>query len=206
MAPKSGQVLVVDDNRINRMKLARSLEQQGHRVLIAENGQQALELLRAQPCDLLLLDILMPEMDGYQLLSVLKQDRALRELPVIVISAVDDMDSVVTCIKMGAQDYLPHSYDPVLLKARIDACLEKKWLRDQEIEYLRNVARLTAAAAAVEARTFDPESLADVSARSDELGQLARIFKRMVRDVYAREQRLKQQVQELLVKVDEAWW
>jgi sigma-B regulation protein RsbU (phosphoserine phosphatase) len=126
-----GHLLIVDDNRMNRIKLTRSIEQQGHRTAQAENGRQALEMLKGQSFDLVLLDIIMPEMNGYQVLEHMKQDDALREIPVVVISAVDQLDSVVQCIEMGAEDYLPKSFDPVLLRARIGACLEKKRLRDE---------------------------------------------------------------------------
>jgi DNA-binding response OmpR family regulator len=123
---------------------------------------------------------------------------------VIVISAMDDLDSIVKGIELGAEDYLPKTFDPVMLRARIGACLEKKRLRDQEVDYLRNVARVTDAAAAVETETFDSQTLADVAARSDALGQLARVFSRMASEIYAREQRLKQQVQQLRIELDEA--
>jgi DNA-binding response OmpR family regulator len=125
-------------------------------------------------------------------------------MPVIVISALEEMESVITCIAMGAEDYLPKPFDPVLLKARIGACLEKKRLRDQEVEYLRQVAQLTDAAAAVEAEIFDLDSLTEVAGRPDALGQLARVFQRMAREVYTRQQRLKQQVQELRIELNEA--
>ncbi len=134
-----GRILVVDDNRLNRLKLARGLALQGHDVSLAENGQQAMEMLREQPFDLMLLDIVMPEMDGYQVLARVKGEEELRDIPVIVISAVDEMDSIVKCIEMGAEDYLPKPFDPVLLRARIGASLEKKWLRDQEQAYLKQL-------------------------------------------------------------------
>jgi adenylate cyclase len=134
-----GRILVVDDNRINRLKLARGLDLQGHTVSLAEDGQQAIEMLREQSFDLMLLDIVMPEMDGYQVLAHVKGDEDLRDIPVIVISAVDEMDSIVKCIEMGAEDYLPKPFDPVLLRARIGASLEKKWLRDQEQAYLKEL-------------------------------------------------------------------
>lgn len=139
MKDAHGHILVVDDNRVNRFKLARGLEQQGHTVALAENGQQALEMARAQSFDLMLLDIVMPEMDGYQVLEHIKRDSSLRDIPVIVISALDEMESVVRCIKMGAEDYLPKPFDPVLLRARIEASLEKKRLRDQEQAYLEQL-------------------------------------------------------------------
>ena len=133
---KGGYILVVDDNRMNRLKLAHSLERQGHTVASAENGQQALDMIQAQSFDLVLLDIIMPKMDGYQVLERVKGDNTLRDIPIIVISAIGEMDSVARCIKMGAEEYLPKPFNPVLLKARIGACLEKKRLRDQEQAYL----------------------------------------------------------------------
>jgi len=204
MPHRPGHILIVDDNRLNRLKLAHGLRQEGHTSSEAEDGRQALEMIQTQPFDLVLLDIIMPELDGYQVLEEMKGNSQLRDIPVIVISALDEMDSIVKGIKMGAEDYLPKPFDPVLLKARISACLEKKWLRDQELEYLQQVARLTDAAAAVEAGTFDPGGLAEVAQRPDELGQLARVFESMAREVYAREQRLKQQLQELRIEIDEA--
>ncbi len=186
------------------MQLKRSLEQQGHTVALAENGRQALEMLYAGRFDLVLLDILMPEMDGFEVLACLKADPARRDLPVIVISALDQMDGVIRCIGMGAEDFLPKPFDPLLLRARLGACLEKKQLRDQEVEYLQQVARVTAAAAAVETGQYAPSSLDEVAARPDALGQLGRVFQRMAREVYAREQSLKQQVQELRIQIDEA--
>jgi DNA-binding response OmpR family regulator len=186
------------------MQLKRSLEQQGHTVALAENGRQALEMLDAGRFDLVLLDIVMPEMDGYEVLARLKGDPARRDLPVIVISALDEMQSVIRCIGMGAEDYLAKPFDPLLLRARIGASLEKKRLRDQEVEYLQQVARVTAAAAAVEAGQFTLASLDEVAARPDALGQLGRVFQGMAREVYAREQSLKQQVQDLRIQIDEA--
>src|SRR5512136_283697 len=185
------------------MQLKRSLEQLGHMVALAENGSQALEMLGQGDFDLVLLDILMPEMDGFQVLARLKGDPARRDVPVIVISALEEMDSVLRCIAMGAEDFLPKPFDPLLLRARLGACLEKKRLRDQEVEYLQQVAHVTAAAAAVEAGQFTPESLDIVAARPDALGQLGRVFQRMAREVYAREQSLRQQVQELRIQIDE---
>jgi CheY-like chemotaxis protein len=199
-----GDLLVVDDNELNRDMLSRRLERLGYRVFSVESGQQALTIVQLIAFDLILLDIMMPEMNGYQVLKQLKTDQHLRNIPVIVLSALDEIDSVVRCIKMGAEDHLPKPFDPVLLRARIGACLEKKRLRDLELEYLRQVARLTTAAADVETGSFDAESLADVALRDDQLGQLARVFQRMAREVFAREQRLKQEVQELRIEIDES--
>jgi len=198
-----GHILVADDNRLNRLKLVHSLTLQGHTVSQAESGRQALEMLQSERFDLVLLDILMPEMDGYQVLEQMKNDSTLREIPVIVISAIDEMESIVRCIEMGAEDYLPKPFDPVLLKARAAACLEKKHWRDQELEYLRDVACLTRAAVAVEEDTFSLDSLSGVSARPDELGTLARVFQRMAHEVKAREERLLREVRVLRIRVDE---
>jgi DNA-binding response OmpR family regulator len=143
-------------------------------------------------------------MNGYEVLLRLKGDAAHRDIPVIMISALDEIDSVVRCLEAGAEDYLSKPFNPVVLRARIGASLEKKRLRDAEVEYLRNVAVVTDAAGAVEAGTFIAEDLTEVSQRRDALGQLARVFQRMAREVYAREQRLKQQVQQLRIELDEA--
>ena len=161
-------------------------------------------MIKTQPFDLVLLDIMMPEINGYQVLQHLKSDNDLRNIPVIVISALDELDSVVRCIEMGAEDYLSKPFNPVLLKARIGASLEKKRLRDQEAEYLRNVDLVTSAAVAVEAGEFDPELLTEVAKRPDKLGQLARVFRQMAREVRAREQALTQKVRQLQIKIDRA--
>jgi CheY-like chemotaxis protein len=199
----AGNILVVDDHETNRDMLRRMLEHEGHITAAAENGQQALEMIHARPFDLVLLDVMMPGMDGYEVLRTLKADKALRDIPVIMVSALDQIDSVVQCIELGAEDYLPKPCDLVLLRARIGASLEKKRLRDLEVQYLKHVARLTHAAAAVQDETFEPEMLAEVAARNDELGQLARVFQRMADEIYLREQRLKQQMQELRIVIDE---
>ena len=128
----AGRLLIVEDNAANRDILRRRLEKEGHHVWEAENGVQAIEKLAADQFDLLLLDILMPEMDGFEVLARVKQDPRLTGLPVIMISALGEIQSVVRCIEMGAEDYLPKPFDPVLLRARIGATLEKKRLRDRE--------------------------------------------------------------------------
>jgi adenylate cyclase len=135
-----GYLLVVDDNKVNRLLLGRSLEQQGHRVEMAENGRQALEMMRARPFDVVLLDIEMPEMNGYQVLEKTSTDLELRDIPIIITSALEEIDSVVKCVEMGAEDYLTKPVNPVLLRARIGASLEKKRLRDQQRELIRKFA------------------------------------------------------------------
>lgn len=139
MAGERGHILVVDDHPTNRLKLSLGLKQQGHTVAQAESGRQALEMLRVESFDLVLLDILMPEMDGYEVLREMKSDNDLRNVPVIIISAQDELESVVHGIELGAEDYLPKSFDPVLLKARIEACLEKKRLRDHEQAFFHEI-------------------------------------------------------------------
>ncbi len=135
-----GRLLVVDDNKVNRLLLGRSLDEQGHHVVMVENGQQALDALHRGAVDLVLLDIQMPVMDGFQVLEQLVQDPHLRDIPVIITSATDEIDSVVRCIEMGAEDYLTKPVNPVLLRARINASLEKKQLRDQQQELIRKFA------------------------------------------------------------------
>ncbi|MEO5765323.1 MAG: response regulator, partial [Casimicrobiaceae bacterium] len=134
------RLLVADDNKVNRLLLTRSLELQGHSVASAENGRVALDLLRGERFDLLLLDMEMPEMDGFQVLEQLKNDLQLRDVPVIVTSSLEGIESVVRCIELGAEDYLSKPVNPVLLKARIGASLEKKRLRDQQQELVRRFA------------------------------------------------------------------
>jgi adenylate cyclase len=139
-APTAGTLLIADDNRVNRLLLARGLEQEGHTIVFAEHGREALDLLRQQGFDLMLLDVLMPELDGYKVLAELKDDPHLRDIPVIVTSALDEIDSVVRCLEMGAEDYLTKPVNPVLLNARINASLEKKRLRDQQRELVSKFA------------------------------------------------------------------
>ena len=200
----TASLLIVDDNSMNRIMLSRYTTRLGYQSTLVENGRQALEKLQNESFDLVLLDVQMPEMDGYQVLEQMKAHPYLREIPVIMISAVDELESTVRCIELGAQDYLPKPFNPVLLRARLTACLERKRLRDQEIDYLRQVGQVTAAAAAIKNNTFQTESLDEVASRSDELGQLAQVFQEMALQVYAREQRLQQQVQQLRIEIDQA--
>jgi sigma-B regulation protein RsbU (phosphoserine phosphatase) len=135
-----GKILVVDDNENNRDLLSRHIKGQGYAVATAANGKEAIQMIQTGDYDLLLLDILMPEMNGYEVLQWLK-DNDFRHLPAIAISALDEIDSVVKCIEMGAEDYLTKPFNSVLLRARIEACLEKKRLRDREVEYLAQLAQ-----------------------------------------------------------------
>ena len=135
-------LLVVDDNEDNRYTLSRRLKREGYAKLeTAENGKLALELIRARKVDLILLDIMMPEMNGYEVLEQMKADAELRHIPVIMISAVDEIDSVVRCIELGADDYLAKPFNPTLLRARVGACLEKKRMRDDIVRHVKRMER-----------------------------------------------------------------
>jgi serine phosphatase RsbU (regulator of sigma subunit) len=148
----------VDDVEANRDVLARRLRQQGHQVATVSNGREALERMRAEEFDLVLLDIMMPEMDGYRVLECLRADAALRHVPVIMISAVDEIDSVVRCIELGAADYLSKPFNSVLLKARVHATLARKRLRDREQLYAKSLERELEIGREIQA-SFLPERL-----------------------------------------------
>jgi adenylate cyclase len=139
---EQASILVVDDDPVTRLMLKAGLERDGHQVATAENGSEALDLLRSQSFDVVLLDVLMPQMDGYGVLEQLKGDPNLRHVPVVMVTSVDELDSAVRCIELGADDYLSKPIDPVLLTARVNAGLTKKRLHDVEMEHLEQVARL----------------------------------------------------------------
>jgi sigma-B regulation protein RsbU (phosphoserine phosphatase) len=161
----SPALLVVDDNDDNRFTLTRRLAREGYTNLTsAVNGREALERMRETAFDLVLLDVMMPEMNGYQVLEVMNGDAQLREIPVIMISAVDQIDSVVRCIELGADDYLTKPFNPVLLRARVGASLEKKRLRDEVKASLERLERELGAA------------------RSLQLGMLPRAFPQWSRE------------------------
>jgi two-component system cell cycle response regulator len=204
MTERPGSVLVADDDAVNRLLLARGLERDGHRVRVVADGLEAVEALRDGLFDCVLLDVLMPGMDGYQVLGHIRSEPKFRHIPVIMISALEDVESVVRCIEMGADDYLPKPFDPVLLRARISAGLARKRLHDLEQEYLEQVGHVVAAAADVETGRFESRQLDSVAGRGDALGQLARVFQRMAAEVRSREQRLTQEVQQLRIEIDEA--
>ena len=132
-------ILVVDDNEMNRDVLTRRLKRQDYIIHTAVNGREALDKLASNNIDLMLLDIMMPEMDGIEVLELVKNDEQLRHIPVIMITALDEIKSVAKCIEMGAEDYLPKPFNPVLLMARVTACLEKKQLHDREQQYTHNL-------------------------------------------------------------------
>ena len=204
MSDDAPALLVVDDNEDNRYTLVQRLKRLGYTsVTTAVDGHQALRELRERAFDLVLLDVMMPELNGYEVLERLREDERLRHVPVIMISALDQLESVARCLELGAEDYLSKPFNPVLLRARVGACLEKKRLRDQELRYLQDVARVTSAAAAVEADQFSAETLEEVARRPDALGQLARVFVRMAGEVAAREAQLKKEIQVLQIEIDQ---
>jgi adenylate cyclase len=166
-APARQVILVVDDNEDNRDMLARRLRRQGYEVQTAGGGRAALTALAVGPVDLVLLDVMMPDLDGYAVLERLKADPALRDIPVLMISALDELDSVVRCIQLGAEDYLGKPFDPVLLQARVGACLEKKRLHDQEARQRRELAALN--------QTLE-RRVAEQVAQLERLGRLKRFF------------------------------
>jgi len=164
---QSSSVLVVDDTEMNRDMLCALLEADGHKAAVAENGRLALEAIKKNSFDLILLDVMMPEMNGYQVLEHLKSDVNLRDIPVIVLSALDEIGSVVRCIELGAEDYLPKPFDPVLLRARIGASLEKKRLRDQEAQLRNELAEWN--------KNLE-QRVQDQVTQLDRLGRLKRFF------------------------------
>ncbi|WP_247651398.1 response regulator [Roseovarius autotrophicus] len=189
-APAS--VLIVDDSRVSGRKLAKAVTALGHRTELVSGGTEALGILGEMPFDIVLLDIVMPEMDGYAVLIAMKADVALREIPVIVVSSLDDeIESVARSIELGAEDFLPKNFEPAILRARMNASLARKRFRDRELDYLRDIDTLTEAAQVIEGGAFHPTelNLASVAARDDPLGRLAKIFRSLAEEIYDRERR-----------------
>ena len=168
MNPSEAALLVVDDIEDNRYTLTRRLSREGYTNLTtAANGREALELLQEKPIDLVLLDIMMPEMNGYEVLERLKADPDLRHIPIIMISAVDEIESVIRCIELGAEDYLSKPFNPTLLRARVGASLERKRLHDQ--------VRAQAADLATWNKTLE-KRVADQVAEIERMGRLRRFL------------------------------
>jgi adenylate cyclase len=157
----------VDDNEENRDMLARRLRRQGHEVLTAAGGQSGLDVLARTPVDLVLLDVMMPDLDGYAVLQRIKGDPALRDIPVVMISALEELDSVARCIQLGADDYLGKPFEPVLLQARVGACLEKKRLHDEEQRHRHALAEMN--------QTLE-RRVAEQVGQLERLGRLKRFF------------------------------
>ena len=162
-----GVILIVDDNRENREMLARRLERQGYEVRAASGGGEALARLAAEPADLVLLDVMMPDLDGYEVLARLKADPALRDIPVLMLSSLDEVEGVARCIELGADDFLPKPFNPVILRARVSASLQKKRLRDQEVRHLHELGEWN--------RTLE-RRVEEQVAKVERLGRLKRFF------------------------------
>lgn len=139
---EGASVLVVDDDPVTRQMLSGTLEERGHRVTTADDGRRGLDLVRSERFDVVLLDVLMPHLNGYDVLEHMKGDEELRHIPVVMVTSVDEVESAVRCIELGADDYLSKPIDPVLLTARVNAGLNKKRLHDLERAHLEEVARL----------------------------------------------------------------
>ena len=192
-AALSARVLVVDDSRLSAAKLALAMRALGHEVETADSGAAALRRLRERPFDVVLLDIVMPGMDGFDVLRALKADPALAHLPVIVVSSLEDgLSGAVHAIALGAIDFLSKDFEPEILKARLDASLARKRARDREIEDMRRVAALVEAAGKIESGRFSPETLGldAIAASDDPLGRLSAVFRGMAAEIYRREMRM----------------
>lgn len=193
----TARILVVDDEEGNRDLLRRRLERGGYGVIGAASGEEALAVVAREPVDLILLDMLMPGLDGLAVLERVKGDARTRDLPVIMISALDSLEEIAKCIQAGAEDYLPKPFDPIILRARIASSLARKRWRDQEQEVVRAITVVTDAASAVEAGAYRAGQLADIAQRTDAIGRLARVMDRMATEVQDREARLRGRLQDL---------
>ena len=141
MTNNDALVLIVDDSRLNRLKMSLSVENLGHTAVVAENGSEALEKLSQYPFDLVLLDIEMPILDGFGVLTSMVEHPEYQDIPVIVISASSHMDNIVRAIELGAQDFLPKNFEKILFRARVDACIEKKKLADLRNEHMVQISQ-----------------------------------------------------------------
>ena len=175
-------LLVVDDNEDNRLTLSLQLNGQGyHNITIATNGQEAQSVLSSKPFELVLLDIMMPDLNGYEVLARMRSSPELRNIPVIMISAIGELDSVVHCIELGAEDYLPKPFEPTLLRARVRASLERKWLHDQVVAQAADLAA-QAAELATWNKTLE-QRLADQLAEIERMGKLRRFLSPQIADL-----------------------
>ncbi|WP_328388240.1 response regulator [Streptomyces sp. NBC_00400] len=165
-----GRVLVVDDDRTNRMMLTYRLEMAGLETATSENGLEALQMLRESDFDVVLLDILMPGMDGYATLDLMKHDQQLSRTPVIMMSAVGDLDSVIRCLEMGAEDYLPKPLDHLLLASRVNNILLK--IRLEQVE--QGLDHIADAVKAMVGGALPAGALDQVAGQTDSVGRLAR--------------------------------
>ena len=190
------KALVVDDDALSRKKMTAALRALNIPSQAVASGQDALELIRDRDVDLVLLDILMPGMSGFDVLAALREERLLREVPVLVISGLDQTDDIVRALELGAVDFLPKDVEPAIFRARVSASLEQKRLRDQERHYLDDVARLTDAARSLREGLNEPSGISvdQVSQRQDGLGVLARVFSELATAVHARETQARRRI------------
>jgi len=197
---RAAEILIIDDNLLSRKKLKFAVENLGFSATAVADGEAGLMAVKAKAYDAILLDMLMPGLDGFGVLQRLKSDERLRDMTVIVVSALEnDAESVSLAITLGAEDFLPKDFDPVILNARLKASLQKKQFRDRELEYFSRINALTDAAAKVESGRFDSESLMldDLAQFKDPIGRLAAIFKGMASEIHAREVKLLRRIQTL---------
>ncbi len=183
MTSAADQVLVVDDDRTIRAMLSYRLRQHGIGVVQAEDGETALRLLGEHEFDVVLLDVVMPGMTGLDVLKAIKNDPRRAGLPVVMMSALGDIENVVACLEAKAEDYLPKPLDAHLLLARVDGILLRKRMRELEADYRDNVGRLAEFAAELGVGTADPGRLAGLTSRSDGFGRLAQEFHRIAQIV-----------------------
>jgi DNA-binding response OmpR family regulator/drug/metabolite transporter (DMT)-like permease len=194
------RVLIVDDQGLSRRKMAMAVKHLGREWIEADSGEAALAILQDNDVDLILLDIMMPGMDGFAVLEALRADKRLAVIPVLVISGMDgEMESVARAIELGATDFLPKDFNPVLFKARLESCIERKRLRAIELDHLAQMDRLAAAAQIMESGRFHPGNLQleGVAKRPDAVGRLAGIFVEMAHQVYDRELALQRNIRTL---------
>lgn len=203
VAEHPGRILAVDDDAQNLDVLAQRLSRQGHLVSTASDGEAALAKLRQQPFDLVLLDVMMPRLDGYGALAALKADEQLRHIPVIMISALDELSSVVRCIEAGAEDYLPKPFNATVLRARVGACLEKKFAHDREVElYHRLVLSQKRLDRELTAAHRQMAGMAPQLREDPQIMPLLEAFQRMAGAVSKRETDLRATIQDLEIKIN----
>ena len=211
-------ILIVDDSKSQRLLLTSMMKSAGFTNLVEASSAAAVfdllgltqETPQAQDIDLILMDISMPDTNGIDACRRIKEDTVLHDIPIIMVTASAELGDLQLAFDAGAMDYITKPPNKVELLARVRSALRLKIATDarkarewQLIEYLEQVTHLTDAAAAVETHTFDPESLDPIGARKDELGKLARVFQRMAREVFEREQRLMQQVAQLSIEINQ---
>jgi len=198
------KILYVEDNDDNVYMLKNRLSRAGFTVIIATDGTQGVAMASSEQPDLILMDLTLPDINGEEAARRLKADPATRDLPVIMISALDDLGAIARCIEAGALDYLPKPFEPVILRARLAASLAEKRFRDQERDLVRALGVVTAAATAVEAGAYQAGQLGTLAQRPDAVGRLARVMDRMATGVGERESSLRGRLEQLRAEIGHA--